>query len=120
MTYRFRMLLPALTGIIFLAGTTQASFADDYLNRAAEQYREKDFGGAYASAEKSTDLTHRSFVRGMAALRMDKFEEASAFLAEAEQRLPMVADYAALYQAEALLKLKRYPAAAAKAASVLN
>lgn len=120
MTYHFRMLLPALTGIIFLAGTTQASFADDYLNRAAEQYREKDFGGAYASAGKSIDLAHRSFVRGMAALRMDKFEEAAALLAEAEQRLPMVADYAALYQAEALLKLKRYPAASAKAASVLN
>lgn len=120
MTYRFRPLLQALTGIIFLAGTTQALFADDYLNRAAEQYREKDFGGAYTSAGKSTDLAHRSFVRGMAALRMDKFEEAAALLAEAEQKSPMIADYAALYQAEALLKLKRYPAAAAKAASGLN
>lgn len=120
MSYRFRPFLRALTGIIFLAGTTQASFADDSLNRAAEQYRDNDFGGAYASAGKSTDLTHRAFVRGMAALRLDKFEEAAALLAEAEQRLPMIADYAALYQAEALLKLQRYPAAAAKAASILN
>jgi len=49
---------------------------------------------------------------------MDKFEEAATLLAEAEQKLPLIADYAALFQAEALLKLKRYPAAYTKAASI--
>ena len=88
------------------------------MHRAAEQYREKDFGDAYTLAGKSADLTQRSFLRGMAALRLDKFEEAVAFLAEAEQKLPLVADYAAFYQAEALFKLKRYPAASAKAAAI--
>ncbi len=118
MVYRFRPLLLAFVGTICITGTVRSSSADDFLNRAAEQYRDKDFGGAYLSAGKSADLTQRSFVRGMAALRLDKFEEAASLLAEAEQKLPMVADYAALYQAEALLKLKRYPAAAAKAASI--
>ena len=118
MSYRFRPVLLALTGVTFLAGTTQASLSDDYLNRAAAQYREKDFGAAYTSAGKSSDQTQRAFIRGMAALHLDKFEEAAGLLAEAEQKLPMVADYAALYQAEALLKLKRYPAASAKAASI--
>jgi soluble lytic murein transglycosylase len=118
MIYRFRPVLLAIVVTTLLTGTVCSSSADDYLSRAAELYREKDFGGAYTSAGKSTDLVQRAFVRGMAALRMDKLEEAAGLLAEAEQRLPMVADYAALYQTEALLKLKRYPAASAKAASI--
>jgi len=118
MSYRFRPVLLAFFGVTFLAGATRSLQADDYLNLAAAQYRDKDFGGGYESAGKSSDLTHRSFVRGMAALRMDKFEEAVALLADAEQKLPLIADYAAYYQAEALLKLKKYPAAAAKAASI--
>lgn len=118
MVYRIKPVLLAFVGTALLTGTVHSSSADDYLDRAAEQYREKDYGGAYTSAGKSTDLTHRSLVGGMAALRMVKFEEAAALLADAEQRLPMVADYAAFFQAEALLKLKRYPAASAKAASI--
>ena len=36
-----------------------------------------------------------------------------------DRKLPLLGDYAALYQAEALLKLKRYPEAATKAAAIL-
>lgn len=118
MSSRFRPLLLAFAGIAFITGSTRSLQADDYLSRAAVQFRDKDFGGAYTSAGKSSDLTHRAFVRGMAALRVEKFEEAATLLAEAEQKLPLIADYAAFFQAEALLKLKRYPAAYAKAASV--
>ncbi len=118
MLYCFKPVLLAFVGATFLAGTVRSAPADDYLNRAAEQYLGKDFGGAYTSAGKSSDQVQRVFIRGMAALRMDKFEEAAALLADAGQRLPMIADYAAIFQAEALLKLKRYPDAAAKAASV--
>ncbi len=118
MSYSFRPALLAFAGIALIAGTTRSSVADDYLNRAVTQYREKDFGAAYIAAGKSSDQTQRAFVRGMSALHMDKFEEAATLLAEAEQKLPLIADYAAYFQAEALLKLKRYPAASAKAASV--
>lgn len=118
MLHRFRPVLPVFAGVAFLAGTALSSPADDYLNRAVAQYRDKDFGAAYTSAGKSSDQMYRSFVRGMAALRLDKFEDAATLLAEAEQRLPLIADYAAYFQAEALLKLKRYPAASAKAASI--
>ncbi|MDD2310254.1 MAG: transglycosylase SLT domain-containing protein [Desulfuromonadaceae bacterium] len=129
MSYRFRKLksiqvvrampvLLAFVGATFLAGSTRPLQADDYLVTSALQYRDKDFAGAYTSAGKSSDLTHRSFVRGMAALRMEKFEEAVALLADAEQKLPLIADYAAYFQAKALLKLKKYPEAAAKAASI--
>jgi soluble lytic murein transglycosylase len=49
---------------------------------------------------------------------MEKADEAVPLLIEAEAKLPLVADYAALYQAEALQKLKKYPQAAGKAASL--
>ncbi|MFZ4859265.1 MAG: transglycosylase SLT domain-containing protein [Desulfuromonadaceae bacterium] len=113
-----RLLLLACTGVMLLPLPALAAAADDYLHRAAEQYREKDFGDAYTLAGKSADLAQRLFLRGMAALRMEKFEEAVALLAEAEQKLPLVADYSAFYQAEALFKLKRYPAASAKAVAI--
>lgn len=118
MLHYFKPILLAFTGVALLAAPAFSSLADDYLNRAAAQYRDKDFGAAYTLAGRSSDQTHRAFVRGMAALRIEKYEEAAALLAEAEQKLPLVADYAAFFQAEALLKLKRYPAASAKAASI--
>ncbi len=118
MSYQFRPALQGLVGIIIIAGTAFSSVADDQLTRAAAQYREKDYGGAYASALKSSDSAQRLFVGGMAALRVEKFEEAAALLADAEKKLPLIADYAAYFQAEALLKLKKYPAAAAKAAAI--
>ena len=113
-----RNLLLACTGMMLLIFPALTSSADDYLNRAAEQYREKDFGEAYTLSAKSADLPQRAFLRGMAAFRLDKFEEAALLLAAAEQKLPLIADYAAIYQAEALQKLKRYPAAFAKAAAI--
>ncbi len=118
MSYRFRPALLSFAGLLIIARTTLSAPMDDYLSRAALQYREKDYGAAYVSAGKSSDQTYRSFIRGMSALRLDKFEEAAQFLAEAELKLPQIADYAIYFQAEALLKQKKYPAAAAKAASV--
>lgn len=118
MLHCLSQVLLALVGIILLASPAFSSLADDHLNRAASQYREKDYGAAYISAGKSSDQKHRGFIRGMAALRLDKFEEAATLLKEAEQKLPLIADYASLFQAEALLKLKRYPAASAKASSI--
>lgn len=118
MSYQFRPVLLAIAGLSVLAGTTLSTLADDYVNRAASLYRDRDFGTAYTLAGKSSDLTKRAFVRGMAALRLEKYDEAATLLAEAEQKLPLIADYSAFYQAEALLKLKRYPEASAKAASI--
>ncbi len=118
MLHRFKPLLLSVAGVMLLTATSGSLQADDYLNLAAAQYRSKDFGGAYTSAGKSSDQKQRSFVRGMAAFRLDRFEEAVTLLADAEQKLPLVADYAAFYQAKALQQLKKYPDAAAKAASI--
>ena len=118
MLHRFKPLLLSVAAVMLLTAASGPLQADDYLNLAAAQYRSKDFGGAYTLAGKSSDQAQRSFVRGMAAFRLDRFEEAVTLLADAEQKLPLVADYAAFYQAKALQQLKKYPDAAAKAASI--
>lgn len=117
MSYRFSPILISLAAISFLSPMVISSNADDLLSRAAGLFRDKEYQAAYALVEKSTELPQRAFLRGMAALRAGKPEEALPLLAEAEQKLPLVADYAALYQAEALLKLKKNHEAAVKAAS---
>ncbi len=92
-----------------------SSGADGLLSRAAVQLREKDYGEAYQLARKSDESPQRSFLLGVAALRLGKAEDALIFLTEAEQKLPLVADYAAFYQLEALLKSKKFAEAGAKA-----
>lgn len=115
---RSRYILPVFTAAVLLTATTLSSIADDFLSRAAAQYRDKDFSAAYVSAEKSSDQNFRAFIKGMAAFRLGKFNDAALQLSEAELKLPLIADYSVLYQAESLLKLKRYQAALAKAASL--
>ena len=92
--------------------------AADLLSQAATLFRDKDYSSAYGAAKKSAESSPRTFLMGMAALKQGRADEAVVMLAEAEQKLPMLADYAALYQAEALFKLKKYPEATAKAVSV--
>ncbi|MDD2851867.1 MAG: transglycosylase SLT domain-containing protein [Desulfuromonadaceae bacterium] len=118
MSHIFRPVLTAFASAALLTGTVLSTPADVFLTRAADRYRDKDFMGAYSSAQRSTDEMYRPFVHGMAALRVDKFEEALILLSGTERTVPLIADYAAFFQAEALFKLKRYPAAATKAASI--
>jgi soluble lytic murein transglycosylase len=117
MSYRFKTFLILLAGLSFLSLCILPSLADGPLSRAAAQFRDKDYGEAYLLARKSEESPQRSFLLGVSALRFGKPEEALAFLAEAEQKLSLVSDYASLYQVEALLKLKKFPEAAAKASS---
>lgn len=114
----YKPLLIALTGVSLCFTAAVPSRADDLVPLAAAQFRNKDYGDAYMLAKKSAASPKRSFLLGMAALRLGKADEALPLLMEAEQKLPLVADYAALYQAESLLKLKRYAEAAAKAAAI--
>lgn len=118
MSYRFRPILISLAGISFFSSTFVSYCADDLLSQAAGLFRDKDYGAAYTLAEKSVESPQRSFLRGTAALRSGKPAEAVALLVESEQKLPLVADYAALYLAEAFMKLKKYPEAASRAASI--
>ena len=114
MPYRFKSLLIILAGLSYLSLSSLSADADALLSQAAAQFRDKDFGEAYILAGKSEESPQRSFILGVSALRLGKAEDSLIFLAEAERKLPLLADYAVLYQVEALLKLKKYPEAAAR------
>ncbi|MDA8430438.1 MAG: transglycosylase SLT domain-containing protein [Geobacteraceae bacterium] len=105
--------------IIFICSLASVSFAaDTLLDQAAAQYRNKDYAEATRLAKNAAASPQRTFLLGVAMLSMDQAGDSLPLLAEAESKLPLIGDYAALYQVEALLKLKRYPEAAAKAASI--
>jgi soluble lytic murein transglycosylase len=113
-----KLLLVAMASVMFFSHVTSASGANDLLAQAATRLREKDYAAAAELARKTGESPQRTFLMGVALLRAGKAEEALPLLAEAEAKLPLVADYAALLQAEALLMLKKYPEASAKAASM--
>ena len=108
----------ALAGISFVSLISSSCHADDSLSKAASSLRENDYEESFTQAVKSSESAQRTFIMGVALLRRGKAQEALPLLAEAERRLPLVGDYAAIFQAEALMKLKRYREAEAKAASI--
>lgn len=114
----YRPFLAVVAGVSLCLSPAVSSLADDPISLAAAKFREKDYNEAYRVAGKCAESPQRSFLLGTAALRLGRGGEALPLLATAEQKLPLLADYAALYQAEALLKQKRYTEAAAKAAAV--
>jgi soluble lytic murein transglycosylase len=116
--YSSKLCTIALATLILLSSAFFSSGADDLLSQAAAQFREKDYAEAARLARKAGESPQRAFLLGMSMVRMGNADEGLTLLLEAESRLPLVGDYAALYQAEALLKLKKYPEAAAKAVSL--
>lgn len=117
MLYRFKSFLIILAAISLLPIFILFSSADGLLSSAAAEFREKKYGEAYLLAKKSEESPGRSFLMAVSALRLGKAEDALPLLVEAELKLPLLSDYAAIYQVEALLKLKKYPEASAKGAS---
>jgi soluble lytic murein transglycosylase len=113
-----KLLVIALSSAILASLATVSSGADDLLEQAGDQFRDKDYTDAVLLARKAGESAQRTFMLGMALVRMGKPEEGLPLLAEAELKLPLLGDYAALSQADALLKLRKYPEAAAKTASV--
>jgi len=101
-------LLSSLLLSLALVLSGAADGAEDPLSLAAAQLREKNFDKAAQQARAAADSPQRSFLLGVASLRGGKAEDALPLLAAAESRLPLVADYAVLYQAEAFQKLGRY------------
>ena len=113
-----KLCIALISPFLFNLAVVASIHADELFLQAAAQFQEKDFGEAYALALKSGDSPKVAFLGGVAALRLGKANEALPLLAGAENKLPLLGDYAALYQAEALLKLKKYAEASAKAASI--
>jgi soluble lytic murein transglycosylase len=113
-----KLLLVVMLFTLSFSAISLSSDANDLLARAASRFREKDYADAAAVAKKAGESPQRAFLLGAALVRMGNAEEALPLLAEAEAKLLLAADYAALFQAEALLKMKKYPEAAGKAASM--
>ncbi|NVN90766.1 MAG: transglycosylase SLT domain-containing protein [Desulfuromonadales bacterium] len=113
-------LLIALASVSLFSLVSHSCHADDFLNRAVSLFREKNYEESLSLAKKSVDSSQRTFLMGVSALRQGKAEESLSLLAEAEQKLPLVGDYAAFYQVEALMALKKFREAAAKAATIPN
>ncbi|MBK5274356.1 MAG: transglycosylase SLT domain-containing protein [Desulfuromonadales bacterium] len=113
-----RSMLIAISSLMIFSLAPVASGADDLLAQAAARFRNKAFEETVVLARKAGDSPQRTFLLGVTLLRAGKAAEAVPLLVEAELKLPLLADYAVLYQAEALLKLKKYPEASGKAVSV--
>lgn len=108
----------AILGVTILVSSTAPSQATDLFPSAATEFRYKNYNESVRIALKAAETPQRDFLLAVAALRMGKYEEALPQLSEAEKKLPMLSDYAALYQAEAFLKLKKFQDAAVRAASL--
>ncbi|MBU5636486.1 transglycosylase SLT domain-containing protein [Geomonas sp. Red69] len=81
---------------------------DVSLSAAAQRMQVKDFRGAREAALSINDPALRSFMAGMAAAKMEQWEEAAAQLPAAAEGYPLLADYALYYQGLALSKLQRH------------
>lgn len=94
------------------------SGADDTVAKVAALMRTKEYTKAEAFVSKAPASPERSFMLGLIALRQNRADEALRHLKGVEQSLPLIADYTALYQAEALLKLGKHQEASAMTASL--
>ena len=110
--FRNKALLFALASAACWSFTPSSCHADDLLNRAAGAFSQKNYSSSHSLAGQSAESPHRTFLLGVSALRAGHPDEALTKLVEAEQKLPLVADYAAYYRAEALFRLNRYSEAA--------
>jgi len=112
--------------ILVLAGISLCSIAaycassSDTFSKAALHFREKSYNKSYSLALKSASTPERSFLMAVSAYRSGKLEESLPLLEQAEKQLPLLGDYAALYQAEALLKLGRHAEASYRADGVIK
>lgn len=108
------MFLRALLSVLLLvsltipaSALTTSPPADPALSAAAARMKLKDFAGAREAALKGSASGARAFLLGMAAVKLELWEEAAQQLATAAAQYPLLADYALYYQGVALSKLGR-------------
>ena len=113
-----KTVVTALAGVCCVALAGFSCHADDMLTRASSLFRDRNYAESYTLAKGCPDSAQRTFLLGLSALRQGRAEEALPLLAEAERKTPLLADYAAMYQIEALMALKKYGDAATRAAGM--
>jgi peptidoglycan lytic transglycosylase len=81
---------------------------DEALQKASVRFRDKDYKGASEAALLAPSSAVRDFMLGMAATRLEQWQDAAACLARAADGFPLLADYSLYHQARALSKLGRH------------
>lgn len=113
-------LIRNLVTLIIIILSSPVSGADDELARAASLIKAKDYTKAATVLSRTQPTPQRSFMLATIALRQGNAIEASKLFNGLEVSLPVIADYAILYQAEALFKQKNYKPASKLAASIAS
>jgi len=87
------------------AGT--APTADSALQTARLHFKAKDYRLALAATRSMQLSGERDFIAGLAAFRLELWDDAASSLAKAATSYPLLQDYARYYQAKALERLQR-------------
>lgn len=102
------------------SGVNLYPLPDEALIKASAHFRDKDYRGALEAASSARKGGVRDFMIGMAASRLEQWEEAADCLSRAAEGFPLLADYALFNQARALDKLGKHAEALAPLRKVLK
>ncbi|WP_298270937.1 transglycosylase SLT domain-containing protein [Geobacter sp.] len=101
-------LVLTLTLVVSASSKSLPPITDPALQKGALSLKTKDYRGAWDTLQSAPDSPEKSFMAGIAALRLEQWADASELLGRAARDLPLLADYALLGEAEALKATDRY------------
>ncbi|ACM21735.1 lytic transglycosylase domain protein [Geotalea daltonii FRC-32] len=121
------MLFRSLTALALIilfsisaSGTTLFPLPDEALQEASKHFRDKDYGPARESALKAPQSGIRDFILGMAAIKLEQWQEAISYLGYAAHNFPLLGDYALYNQATAFSRQDKHPEALASLGKMLK
>lgn len=90
------------------AGIPLTALSHPALQRAADNMKEKQYLQAMQSAMEAPESGARDFIAGMAAARLEKWDQAAPMLERAAAAFPLLGDFALYNQGQALHHLSRF------------
>lgn len=81
---------------------------DVKLASAAQRLKLKDYRGARDNAKGAAAAPEKDLIAGVAAYRLEEWNEAAELLGKAAKELPLVADYTLFWQADAYYRAARH------------
>jgi len=107
--YRHTLLFIAF--LLLSSSVSRASLnpvVDASLLPVAESLRKKEYSAARDAALKARPSPERDFALGVAAYRLERWDEAERFLAAGADGFPLLGDFSLYYRASALSRLSRF------------
>ncbi|WP_298437718.1 transglycosylase SLT domain-containing protein [Geobacter sp.] len=101
-------LILTLTLVVSASSKNIPLRTDPALQQGALSLKTKDYRGAWNALRSAPDSPEKSFMAGIAALRLEQWTDASELLGRAARDLPLLADYALIGEAEAFKATARY------------